>query len=91
MLNEDIRTLCDKETSDSKYIFGENLLQSMEETKESFRISNSLISNSTTKFEKVNYKSSSKRLFGYPTTGAGARFSTSHFLNFRGRRRTHQY
>ena len=42
VLNEDIRTLCDKETSDSKYIFGENLLESMKEAKESFRISNSL-------------------------------------------------
>ena len=29
VLNEDIRTLCDKETSDSKYLFGENLLESM--------------------------------------------------------------
>ena len=42
VLNEDIRNLCDKETSDSKYIFGENLLESMKEAKESFRISNSL-------------------------------------------------
>ena len=31
VLNEDIRTLCDKETSDSKYLFGENLLESMKE------------------------------------------------------------
>ena len=42
VFNENIRTLCDKETSDSKYIFGENLLESMKEAKESFRISNSL-------------------------------------------------
>ena len=49
-LNEDIRTLWDKETSDSKYIFGENLLKSMKEAKESFRISHSLVNNSTNKF-----------------------------------------
>ena len=42
VLNEDIRT---KETSDSKYLFGENLLESMKEAKESFRISNSLVNN----------------------------------------------
>ena len=38
VLNEDIRTLCDKEASDAKYLFGENLLESMKEAKESFRI-----------------------------------------------------
>ena len=38
VLNEDIRILCDKETSDSKYFFGENLLESMKEVKESSRI-----------------------------------------------------
>ena len=47
VLNEDIRTLCEKETSDSKYLFGENLLESMKEAKESFRISNSLVNNYT--------------------------------------------
>ena len=33
VLNEDIRTLCGKETSDSKYCFGENLLENMKDTK----------------------------------------------------------
>ena len=33
VLNEGIRTLCDKETTDSKYNFGENLLESMKEAK----------------------------------------------------------
>ena len=70
VLNEDIRTLCDKETSDSKYLFGENLLESMKEAKESFRISNSLVNNSTTKFQKVSYQSGSKRSFGYTNSGA---------------------
>ena len=42
VLKEDIRTLCDKENSDSEDLFGENLLESMKEAKESFRISNSL-------------------------------------------------
>ena len=50
VLNEDIRTLCDKETSDLKCLFGENLLESMKEAKESFRMSNNLVKNSTTKF-----------------------------------------
>ena len=38
VLNEDIRTLCENETSDSKYLFGENLLESMKEAGKSFRI-----------------------------------------------------
>ena len=91
VLNEDIRTLCDKETSDSKYLFGENLLESMKEAKESFRISNSLVNNSTTKFKKVSYHSGSKHSFGYTNSGAGARFSASHSLNFQGRKRNHQH
>ena len=56
VLNEDIRTLCDKETSDSKYLFGENLLESMKKAKESFRISNSLVNNYTLKLQKVSYQ-----------------------------------
>ena len=91
VLNEDIRTLCDKETSDSKYIFGENLLETMKEAKESFRISNSLANNSTTKSQKVSYQSGSKRSFGYTNSGAGARFSASHSLNFQGCKRNHQH
>ena len=91
VLNEDIRTLCDKETSDSKYLFGENLLESMKEAKESFRISNSLVNNYTPKLQKVSYQSGSKRSFGYTNGGAGARFSASHSLNFQGRKRNHQH
>ena len=37
VLKEDIRTLCDKETSDLKYVFGENLLESIKEAKELLR------------------------------------------------------
>ena len=91
VLNEGIRTLCDKKTSDSKYLFGENLLESMKEAKESFRILNSLANKSTTKFQKVTYQSGSKRSFGYTNSGAGARFSASHSLNFQGRKRNHQH
>ena len=72
VLNEDIRTLCDKETLDSKYLFGENLLESMKEAKESFRISNSLVNNYIPKLQKVSYQSGSKRSFGYTNGGAGA-------------------
>ena len=86
ILNEDIRTLCDKEASDSKYLLGENLLESMKEAKESFRILNSRGSNSTTKFQKVSYRSGCKRSFGYTITGVAARFSASHSLNFQGRK-----
>ena len=91
VLNEDIRTLCEKETSDSKFIFGENLLQSMKEAKESFRISNSLVNNSTSKLQKVRYQSSSKCSVGYTNGSAGARFSASHSLNFQGHKRNHQH
>ena len=90
VLNEDIRTLCNKETSDSKYLFGENLLESMKEAKESFRISNSLVNNPTTKLQEVSYQSGSKGSFGYTNSGAGARFSASHSLNFQGRKMNHQ-
>ena len=31
LINKEIRTLCDNKTSDSKYLFGENLLESMKE------------------------------------------------------------
>ena len=91
VLNEDIRTLCNEETSDAKYLFGENLLGSMKKTKESFRISNSLVSNSATKFQKVSYQSGSKCSFGYTNNGAGTRFSASHSLNFQGCKRNHQH
>ena len=86
ILNEDIRTLCDKEALDSKYLLGENLLESMKEAKESFRILNSRGSNSTTKFQKVSYRSGCKRSFGYTITGVAVRFSASHSLNFQGRK-----
>ena len=91
VLNDNIRTLCDKETSDSKYFLGENLLEIMKEAKESFRISNSLVNNYTPKFQKVSYQSGSKRSFGYTNPGAGARFSAYHSLNFQGRKRNHQH
>ena len=89
VLNEDI--ICDKETSDSKYLCGENLLESIKEAKESFRISNNLGNNSTSKLQKVSYQSGSKRSFGYTNGGAGTSFSASHSLNFKGRKRNHQH
>ena len=91
VLNEDIRTLCDKETLDSKYLFGDNLMERMKESKESFRISNSLVNNSATKFQKVSYQSGCNRSFGYTNSGAGARFSAFHFLNFQCCKRNHQH
>ena len=46
VLNEDIRGLCDKDTTLSEYLFGKNLVGSMREAKENYRISNYRISNS---------------------------------------------
>ena len=62
----------------------------MKEAKESFRISNSLVNNCTSKLQKISYQSGSKRSFGYTNGGAGARFSASHSLNYQGRKRNHQ-
>ena len=87
VLNEDIRTLYKKETSDSKYCFRENLLKSMKEAKESFRISYSLV----TKFQKISHQSGSKRSFRYTNTAVGARFSAFHSLNFQDRKRNQQH
>ena len=83
VLNKDIRTLCDKETSDSKHLFEENLLESIKEAKESFKISNSLVNNSTTKFQKFS--------FGYINNGAGDRFFASNSLNYQSRKMNHQH
>ena len=66
-------------------------MESMKEAKESLRISNSLVNNSTIKLQKVSSQSGSKRSFGYTNSDAGARFSASHSLNFQGRKRNHQY
>ena len=82
---------CNKETSDSKYIFGEKLLESMKEAKELFRISNTIVNNSTTKFQKVRYQSSSKCSFGLTNTGVGVSFSAFYSLNFQDHKRNHQY
>ena len=43
VLNEDIRDHCDKDTTSLEYLFGENLVESMREAKEYYRISNSII------------------------------------------------
>ena len=43
-LHEDIRGLCDKDTVSSEFPFGENLVESTMETKENYRIYNSIIS-----------------------------------------------
>ena len=82
VLNEAIRTLCAKKTSESKYLFEQNLPESMTEAKESFRISNN--------FLLVSCKSGSKCSFGYTNISAGARFSISYSLNFRSHKRNQQ-
>ena len=86
-----MRRLCNKETSDLKYFFQENLLESMKEAKEFFRILNSDVNNSAAQFQKISYPSGSKYSFQYTYTGPGARFSVSHSLNFQGCKRNHQH
>ena len=49
VLNEDIRGLCNKDTTSSEYLFGENLVESIREANENYRISNSII-NTTSSF-----------------------------------------
>ena len=70
VLNKDIRGLCDKDTTSSEYLFGENLVESMRETKENYRISNSIINTTSSfggKHHKISYNSriGSKRLFDH--------------------------
>ena len=77
VLNEGIRILCE--------------MESMEKAKESFRISNSFVNNYSTKSQKVNYQSGSKRSFGNTSTGVCTRFSAFHSLNFQGRKKNHQH
>ena len=57
-------------------------MESKQEAKESFRISYSLVNNSTSKLQKVSYQSGSERSFEYSNTGAGDRFSAFNSLNF---------
>ena len=71
--------------------FRENLMENMNEAKKSLRISNSLVNNSTTKFQIVSYQSGTKLSFGYINSGSGTRFFASHSLNFQGRKRNHQH
>ena len=59
-LNEDIRGLCDKVTTSSEYLFGENLVESMREAKENYRISNSINNTNSSfggKHRKISHKS----------------------------------
>ena len=91
VLNKDARRLSNQKTLDSKYLYGENLLESMKETKDHFRILNSLVNSSTTKFQKVSCRSGSVCFFGYTNTGAGARLSASNSFDFQDRKRNHQH
>ena len=94
VLNEDIRGLCDKDTTLSEYLFGENLVKSMRETKENYRISNSIINTTSSlggKQRKISHNSriGSKRLFDHGESSA--RGSAGHSLNFQGRKKNHQH
>ena len=90
VLNEDFRGLCDKETTSSEYLFGENLVESMREAKENYRISNAVI-NTTSNFGGKHRKTShnsrigSKRSFDHGESSA--RGSAGYSLNFQGRKK----
>ena len=67
VLNEAIRTLCAKKTSDSKYLFEQNLPESMTEAKESFRISNNFLPTSPLpNFRKLVASQALSDLLGTP-------------------------
>ena len=60
VLNEDSRGLCDKVATSSEYLFRENLLESMREAKENYRISNSVINTNSSfrgKHRKISHNS----------------------------------
>ena len=60
VLNEDIRGLYDKDTTSSEYLFGKNLVESMREAKENYRISNSIINTTSSfggKYREISHNS----------------------------------
>ena len=63
VLNEEFRGLCDKETTSSEYLFGENLVESIRETKENYRVSDSII-NTTSSFGRKHHKISHNSRIG---------------------------
>ena len=94
VVNEDIRGLCNKDTTSSEYLFGENLVESMREVKENYRISNSIINTISSfgaKHRKISHNSriGSKSSFdhGESSTRGSARYS----LNFQGWKKNHQH
>ena len=94
VLNEDIRGLCDKDTTSSEYLFGENLVESVREAKENYRISNSIINTTSSfwgKHRKIRHNSriGSKRLFDH--VESSTRGSAGYSLNFQGRKKNHQH
>ena len=60
VLNEDIRGLYDKDTTSSEYLFGKNLVESMREAKENYRISYSIINTTSSfggKYREISHNS----------------------------------
>ena len=64
VLKDDIRDLCNKDTTSSEYLFGENLVESMRQAKENYRISNSII-NTTSSFGEKHHKISHNSRIGF--------------------------
>ena len=78
VLKEHIKTLCGKETSDSKYLFEGNLLDIMKKAKESFRISNILLNNSLPNVRELVTSQSVSIFMDTQIFGTSDSFSASH-------------
>ena len=90
VLSEDIRGICDIDTTNSEYLFGENLTEIMKEVKDNFRMSKSIVNDTVSKsYPKKHYpRTGSKRSFENMND---TRVSSSSFsLNSQGRKRNHQ-
>ena len=94
VLNEDIRGLCDKDITSSEHLFGENLVESMREAKENYRISNSII-NTISWFGGKNHKISHNSGIGskcsFDLGESSTRGSAGYSLNFQGRKKHYQH
>ena len=86
VLNEDIRGLCNKETT-SEYLFGENLVESMRETKENYRISNSIINTTSSfwgKHRKISHNNRIDSKHSFHHGESSTRGSAGYSLNSQG-------
>ena len=87
-LNEEVRSLCDLESTSSEYLFGENMNGSLKLAKQNYKLSQNLVSTKSRK--KVAGPSSTKAGFKRrPDHAAGNCFAarTHQPLNYQGRKK----